>query len=200
MNLEAVTILRAPGQAAAYGSRELADALGLSQIAFGSILAEGYVTHSVKRTGPGRPRRFTFVDAHQLAIFFRLYRHWGRSVVTLGWLVDGMLERDRIDFAAWPHSPVPGKRPVGVPSRSVVVDQIERLTAHPHLMPVWRRHRDRATPFHVFVTATALEITQSPDILRKDGLLVNLTRTLDELEQALSGKHSTRCHGRAEPG
>jgi len=174
---------------ARYGTSELATALGMSRIAFGTALAAQYVSTSAKPDGRGHPRRFTPVDAWQFAVFFKLYQHWSRSVVTLGWLVDSLLRQDRIDFRAWPHSATADERPDGLPAQEDVADHIELLAHHRGLLPAWYRHRDVETPFRILVTDKFLEITQSPSIFDKDGVFVNMTRALVDIDDALRRRH-----------
>src|SRR6185312_3390384 len=147
------TALPRQAEPSQYGTRQLASAIGISRIALGSILAANYVTTSVTADGPGHPRSFTIIDAWQCAIFCRLYGHWPRSVVTLGWLVDTLLDRDEIEFETWAQTPgTPARRPRVIPSREDVIGRIELLDRDPTSRPVWYRHRDLSTPFHILVT------------------------------------------------
>jgi hypothetical protein len=170
-----------------YGTRPLASAMGISRVAFGSVLAAKYLTSSVRADGPGHPRCFTIVDAWQFVIFFQLYEHWSRSIVALGWLVDALLDQDKIEFGTWVQARgTPTERPSALSTRENVIDRIERLDRDPSLLPAWYRHRDLSQPFHILVTSATLEVTQSPDIRAKDGVVVNMTRAITEFEYALT--------------
>jgi hypothetical protein len=182
---------------ASYGTSELATALGMSRIAFGTALAAKYVSTSAKPDGRGHPRRFTLIDAWQFAVFFKLYQHWPRSVVTLGWLIDSLLTRDRIEFKAWSRSATADERPQGLPAQEHVADHIELVARHRGLRPAWYSHRDLEAPFRILVTDEVLEVTQSSSLFDKDGVLVNMTKAIVEVEDALDRRHrpaSTRNH------
>lgn len=174
---------------AQFGTSELAVALGMSRIAFGTTLAAKYVSTSAKPDGRGHPRRFTLIDAWQFAVFFHLYQHWPRSVVTLGWLIDSLLQCDRIEFKDWARLAMPDERPDSIPAGDDVVRRIELLARRPDLRPPWYSHRDSATPYRILVTDEVLEVTQSSSIFEKDGVLVNMTKALVGLEDGLSQSH-----------
>ena len=184
-------------QVSKYRTRDLAAALSVSPFAFGAILAAGYVTTSLGPVGRGHPRRFTIVDAYQFASFFSLYHYWNSSTSTLGWLIDLLLEHNRVDFSGWPRSPDVDDREPHVPPRNIVVERIKGYARSPQLLSPWYEHTEIKRPFYLFVTNHTLEVTQTPDIQAKDGLLVNLTRALADIDKALhSGRSVARSPGR----